>query len=123
AIPSLENGLWKLFPDGRMETTWTLREGARWHDGTPVTTDDLTFNLEVGQDRQLAAFANQIYSSIAEVTARDARTLTITWKEPAIEADGLFTALQGALLPKHLLEEAYGTDKASFLDLPSWTKA
>ena len=22
AVPSLENGLWKIFPDGRMETTW-----------------------------------------------------------------------------------------------------
>src|SRR5207253_5037410 len=34
-VPRLENGLWTLFPDGRMETTWTIREGARWHDGTP----------------------------------------------------------------------------------------
>src|SRR5436305_58062 len=25
ALPSLENGLWTLFPDGRMETTWRLR--------------------------------------------------------------------------------------------------
>src|SRR3954454_6426529 len=22
AVPTLDNGLWKLFPDGRMETTW-----------------------------------------------------------------------------------------------------
>ncbi|MEA2642724.1 MAG: hypothetical protein QOF51_4118, partial [Chloroflexota bacterium] len=22
AVPSAENGLWKVFPDGRMETTW-----------------------------------------------------------------------------------------------------
>src|SRR2546428_235254 len=33
AVPTLENGLWKLLPDGRMETTWRLREGTRWHDG------------------------------------------------------------------------------------------
>ncbi|HEY3117215.1 MAG TPA: hypothetical protein VGK54_10785 [Chloroflexota bacterium] len=37
AVPSLENGLWRLFPDGRMETTWRIREAAEWHDGTPVT--------------------------------------------------------------------------------------
>jgi len=41
-VPTLENGLWKVFPDGRMETTWTIREGARWHDGAPFTTDDLS---------------------------------------------------------------------------------
>src|SRR3954447_21602264 len=34
AIPSLENGLWKVFPDGHMETTWKIRQGAAWHDGT-----------------------------------------------------------------------------------------
>src|SRR6266545_1802406 len=37
AVPSIENGLWKLLPDGRMETTWRLRDGVRWHDGTALT--------------------------------------------------------------------------------------
>src|SRR6266508_1584007 len=27
AVPTVENGLWKTFADGRMETTWTIREG------------------------------------------------------------------------------------------------
>src|SRR2546427_292921 len=35
AVPTIENGLWKLLPDGRMETTWRIRNGALWHDGTP----------------------------------------------------------------------------------------
>ncbi len=36
---------YSLSPDGR---TWTfeLREDARWHDGTPVTADDLKFSLD-----------------------------------------------------------------------------
>src|SRR5438093_3590880 len=34
AVSSLENGLWKVFPDGRMETTWRLRPGASTHGGT-----------------------------------------------------------------------------------------
>src|SRR5436309_8098315 len=38
AIPSVENGLWIVSPDGRMETTWRIREGARWHDGRPMTS-------------------------------------------------------------------------------------
>src|SRR5437762_1232858 len=42
-VPSVENGLWKLLPDGHMETTWHIREGAVWHDGVPVTADDLLF--------------------------------------------------------------------------------
>src|SRR5436309_11745856 len=42
-VPTLENGLWKVFPDGRMETTWHIHSGAQWHDGTPVVADDLLF--------------------------------------------------------------------------------
>src|SRR5436305_10701432 len=41
AVPSLDNGLWKISDDGRMETTWRLRPNARWHDGTPFTAADL----------------------------------------------------------------------------------
>src|SRR5262245_24336587 len=29
AVPSVENGLWRVLPDGRMETTWHIREGAQ----------------------------------------------------------------------------------------------
>ncbi len=46
-VPSVANGLWKLLPNGRMETTWKLREGARWHDGEPFTTEDLPGNIEL----------------------------------------------------------------------------
>jgi len=124
AIPSLENGLWKLFPDGRMETTWSIRSGAQWHDGTPLSTDDLLFSLDVGQDPQLSALNTPAYRSIEKVTAVDARTLVITWKEPSILAEALF---QGApdssgLLPRRLLEDAYRSDKATFFDLPFWTQ-
>lgn len=28
SVPSTENGLWKLLPDGRMETTWRIRPGS-----------------------------------------------------------------------------------------------
>src|SRR5581483_1994835 len=34
AVPTVENGLWQLLPDGRMRTTWNLRPGIVWHDGT-----------------------------------------------------------------------------------------
>src|SRR5947209_4808147 len=42
-VPSLDNGMWKLLPDGGMQTTWTIKQGAHWHDGMPFTADDLAF--------------------------------------------------------------------------------
>src|SRR5947199_7569871 len=53
AVPTIANGGWTLLPDGRMETTWRIRAGARWHDGTPLTSDDLVFTTTVDQNKDV----------------------------------------------------------------------
>ena len=35
AVPTIENGLWKVNPDGTMQTTYRLKPGVTWHDGVP----------------------------------------------------------------------------------------
>ncbi len=125
AVPSLENGLWKVLPDGRMETTWTLQPNARWHDGMPVTTEDLLFTVRVAQDRELATFNHPGFESVDRVEAEGARTITVTWKRPYIQADTMFTSIFPSFalpLPKHLLEPTYLSDRAAFLDLPFWNQ-
>src|SRR6266542_1314375 len=64
AVPTIENGSWKLLPDSRMETTWTIREGARWHDGKPLTTDDLIFAAMIEQDADMPIAKSIAYASI-----------------------------------------------------------
>lgn len=125
AVPSLENGLWRLFPDGRMETTWRIRVGARWHDGVPVTADDLLFALTVGQDRDLPLFNHAGFAALDRVEAIDASTVTAFWKRPYIDADAMFGHLANdsfALpLPRHLLERVYVEEKAAFVEHPYWS--
>jgi len=122
SVPSLENGLWKLNPDGTMETTWKIRPGATWHDGVPVTSADLLFTARLEQDRELAWVRNLAYDSIESVEAPDERTFVIKWKRPFVDADTMFAASsqRGLPLPRHLLEQPYNADKASFLQLPYW---
>jgi ABC-type transport system substrate-binding protein len=50
AIPTVENGLWRVLPDGKMTTTWKIRPGAAWHDGAPFTAEDLVFTAMVVMD-------------------------------------------------------------------------
>ena len=125
AIPTIENGLWKVFPDGRMETTWKIREGAQWHDGTPFTADDLVFTATVVQDRDLAAFRNRTYDAIDGVDALDPRTVAVRWNRAFINADALFGGTADRLampLPRHLLQAGYLADKSTFVDLPYWSQ-
>jgi len=126
AVPSLENGLWKLLPDGRMETTWTLKPNVQWHDGTPLTTDDLVFSARVGQDKELPAFSHLGLASVESVTAVDPRTVTVRWSQPYIGADTMFSGVFPPLampLPSHLMEPIYRDNKAGFMDQPYWNQA
>src|SRR5436190_14727949 len=43
SLPQLNTDTWKVFPDARMETTYKLRPGLTWQDGTPLTADDWVF--------------------------------------------------------------------------------
>jgi len=122
SVPSIENGQWRVLPDGRMEMTWKIKPNAQWHDGTPVTADDLLFAVQVGQDKEIPALGNAGFGSIDTVEATDPRTVVVHWKKPFILADTLFTYDFGLPLPKHLLEKTFLEDKANFVQVPYWTE-
>lgn len=122
AVPSVDNGRWVVHGDGRMEISWQIREGARWHDGTPLTADDLVFAARVSQDKDIPEFGDQAFSFVDSVEAVDARTVRVTWKSPYIEADRLFgTRAPASPMPKHILEKPYLESKAGFTQLGHWS--
>src|SRR5437773_2291725 len=47
SLPSLNTDSWQVFPDGTMQTTYTLRPNLTWHDGAPLTADDFAFAYHV----------------------------------------------------------------------------
>src|SRR5438552_4083738 len=120
-VATLDDGRWKVFPDGRMETTWKLRAQARWHDGEPFTAEDLLFTFQVGNDKEVALGSLPGYQSLDKVMAPDAQTIVATWHQPFIDADQLFSPRFSIPLPKHLLGQTYQENKAGLLDLPYWT--
>jgi len=124
AVPSIENGLWKLFPDGRMETTHPIRPGAAWHDGTPLTGEDLRFTVTVLSDRDLLQFRMLGIDLIERVEAQPLAAV-VTWKQPFVDADRLFSmtgnASRSVPLPRHLLEGEYLTNKNGFTELRHWS--
>ncbi|HEY3116353.1 MAG TPA: peptide ABC transporter substrate-binding protein [Chloroflexota bacterium] len=125
AVPSIENGLWTVFPDGRMETTWKIRPTATWHDGTPLTAEDVVFAARVERDREVPIPYSLSYEAVDRVEAVDPHTLVVYWKAPFIDADA-FSASNGTSptaipMPRHLLEQRYLDEKGSFVQLPYWS--
>jgi len=120
-VPSADNGLWQVFDDGRMQTTWKIREGVTWHDGAPFTSADLDFTAQVQQDPDLPIFRDVAYGAVESVAAPDPQTIVVVWKRPFIQADSLFTNFRGLPLPQHLLKTAYEQDKSSIPNLTYWS--
>jgi peptide/nickel transport system substrate-binding protein len=124
-LPQLNSDTWRVFPDGRMETVWRLRPGLSWHDGTPLTADDFAFAYRV-YSSPLGVFSAKPQDLMADVSARDTRTLAISWSRSYPDAAQL-TSTEFGPLPRHLLEAGFSAylqepaNNEAFLAHRYWT--
>ncbi|MGB0712149.1 MAG: extracellular solute-binding protein [Gammaproteobacteria bacterium] len=90
-----------IAPD-RSSVTYTLRPEARWHDGKPVTADDVVFTLNILREKGHPHFRGY-YASIEKAEALDERTVKFSFKPGDNRELALITG-QLAVLPKHYWE-------------------
>lgn len=103
-IPSLANGGIKLLPDGTMQTTYKIRQDAKWSDGVPVTAQDFVFCHKVTMDEQQPAISRDPADRVVKIDVVDPKTFVVTWKSAyAYSAD--YRVLRA--VPAHLLEKVY----------------
>src|SRR5581483_1442625 len=118
-LPSVEKGTWKLLPDGRMETTYTIKRNATWHDGEPITARDWVFAYQARTAPDVPAHNAVVEKRLAQVVAVDDHTLFLEWREPYMYAG--YTHLPDfSPMPRHRLEEQFLQDRAGFIDGPQW---
>jgi peptide/nickel transport system substrate-binding protein len=79
--------------------TYTLRPDLRWSDGTPLTAEDVAWNVNTAREQEWANYISTVENLSAEVV--DERTVTITSSVP----DPRLPALGIYLLPQHVWEE------------------
>ncbi len=105
-IPDIENG--GVAADG-MSVTWKLKKGVQWHDGEPLTADDIVFNWEYASDPATAATTIGDYRD-AKVEKIDPLTVRIRFEKPTPFWAGPFVAGGGMIIPKHLFETYKGAN-------------
>lgn len=114
-VPTQQNGDWKIAPDGTMEVVWKLRPEARWHDGTPLTAQDVLLGYQAGSDPELFARGTAVTRQVSEVAATDPQTIVMKWKNPYIYANEMSLSTL-VPLPTHLLGAAFEAgNKPAFL--------
>jgi peptide/nickel transport system substrate-binding protein len=121
-LPTLHTDSWRVVADGRMETTYRLKPGLTWHDGTPLSARDFAFAWRVYATPELGVAAAPPESMIEAIDTPDDRTVAIQWRQPFPDAGLLDRSFPP--LPRHLLEEAYETRSPSgesFVSQPFWS--
>ncbi len=86
------------YPEDYSAVSYRLREGAKWHDGTPITTEDVQWSLETL--RKNHPFYAQYYRNVKDIQITDERTITFTFDE---KGNRELPQILGQLpiLPKH----------------------
>ena len=120
ALPQLNTDAWSLMPDGRMETTYRLRAGLAWHDGTPLMASDFAFAWRVYTHPGLGQANLTPQGLMDEVIAQDERTLLIRWARPFPDAGMLHNNFPPQ--PAHLLQAALDQGVDAFGSSPYWTR-
>jgi len=99
---------WKI-SDDKLTYTFTLRDGLKWHDGTPVTAEDCVASLKRwGKNDNMG---QKLMDFTASIEATDIKTITLKLKEPyglVLESIGKPSSYVPFMMPKRLAETPAG---------------
>ncbi len=112
-IPWLASS-WTRSPDGT-ETTFTIRDGVRWHDGQPLTIDDVVFSYQYlmkPPGMAAAGILGAIFvGNVNEVVAVAPNQVVFRMKQPWAPFVAQIAGLV-RIIPRHIWETV--TDPAAF---------
>jgi peptide/nickel transport system substrate-binding protein len=110
---------WKVSRDG-LQYSLKLRRGLRFSDGHPVDADDVMFSFKVYLDESVHSPQRDLLiigGKPIMLRRVDAETVVFQLAQPYAAAERLFDSV--AILPRHLLEQAYKDGKLA----QTWTLA
>jgi peptide/nickel transport system substrate-binding protein len=103
-LPKLAKS-WTL-SDDKKTYIFKLQENVKFHDGQPMTADDVIFSI-MKFHSELSPRARPIFAKIKEATAPDPLTVVFTLDAPFEPFMLMFDATACAIVPKHIYD---GTD-------------
>lgn len=96
---------WQISPDG-LEYTFVLKSGVKWHDGQPLTGDDVKTSLDrirkppkgVRSPREAAL------SPIKDIEASDPTTVKVHLSHPSASLASILAIDWLVVMPKHIID-------------------
>jgi peptide/nickel transport system substrate-binding protein len=104
-VPSVENG--GLARDATW-VLWRLRPGVVWHDGHPLTADDLVFTWEYAADPATAATSVGVYRDLQRVERVNDHAVRVVFRQPMPFWAEPFCGDAGLIIPQHVFSAYRG---------------
>jgi peptide/nickel transport system substrate-binding protein len=97
---------WKMSPDG-LTYTFKLRQGIKFHDGSPLTSADVkaTYEKIVSPPQGVASIRKEAYTSIERIEAPDPATVVFKLKFPSASLLSNLASPWNVIYPKKYLDK------------------
>jgi peptide/nickel transport system substrate-binding protein len=92
---------WSASDDG-LVWTMTIVEGATFHDGEPLTAQDVAFSIQLYRDTEAFPFLPSYAAPFTEIEAPDDTTVRLTTEEPLNTFEAYMAFIY--VLPQHIWE-------------------
>jgi peptide/nickel transport system substrate-binding protein len=92
---------WSVSDDG-LTWTMTITDGATFHDGEPLTAEDVAFSVELYRDTEDFPFLPSYAAPFETVEATDDTTVTLTTADPLSTFEAYMAFIY--VVPKHIWE-------------------
>jgi peptide/nickel transport system substrate-binding protein len=90
-----------VISDDQLTYTFKLKENIKFHDGEPLTADDVVFTIDSILDDNNASFLKSDFTEVDSVTKMDDYTLELKLRQPFTP---LLDKLTAPILPEHAFE-------------------
>jgi peptide/nickel transport system substrate-binding protein len=94
---------WTVSPD-ETSVKFKIKKGLKWHDGKPVTAQDVLFTIEAGRDPRTATALGAQFEAFANVEAPNESTVIVNFKRKVLNPLLYFDF---KILPAHRFPEGY----------------
>jgi peptide/nickel transport system substrate-binding protein len=98
--------------DDALTYTLKIRQGIKFHDGTPMTVDDVVFSMNRIRDEALGSYVGWMLASVKDIQATDDTTVVITLSQPDALFEYALASTAAHVVSKAFVEkngDKYGT--------------
>jgi peptide/nickel transport system substrate-binding protein len=126
---TLAPGLATMTTRSPTKLVFTIKQGATFWDGHPVTPADVVYSLQRQENPALGGFYGQVFARVKSIAATGADQVTLTLSQPDYWLPGELSSMGGVIIEQSFAQKQgknYGTPAGSIMctgdyELKSWT--